>query len=265
VSDRPYSRLYHELAEEYTEVYDSPLLADYMRLLVAADQSYPVRARWTGLTTKRGLQRLESCGLVEVDGTRYSVKGMEKERATRAERARRAAYARHGPSSARSSASGSASSSASGSANADTPSLPRRDETRRDEQSKGGEQGGEQGESAIDAYYRLTTKPPSRTVIAWLDRLIAEHDEREVVRVMADEWRRDPNPADFLGRVQTRLASLASKAARQADDQRRRSAIDDQRELEKRLAAMSPEERARTEQRAAELRDSIGALVRGMP
>ena len=81
---------------------------------------------------------------------------------------------------------------------------------------------------------------------------------------MAAEWKRDPNPADFLGRVQTRLASQASQATRKADDQRRRSAIDEQRELQKRLDAMSPEERARMEQRAAEVRANIGSLVKGM-
>ena len=122
----------------------------------------------------------------------------------------------------------------------------------------------EVGESAIDAYYRLTTKPPRRTVIGWLDRLTADHADRVVCGVMAAEWKRDPNPADFLGRVQTRLASQASQATRKADDQRRRSAIDEQRELQKRLDAMSPEERARMEQRAAEVRANIGSLVKGM-
>lgn len=140
-SYRPYSRLYHEMAEEYPEIYDSALLADYMRLLVAADQAHPTRARWAGYTTKRAIDRLGECGLVTVDGARYSIRGMDKERAARAEKARKAAQASHATGSAR----GSATSRANGTADADPTVLPRarevraidetsRDETSRDEQ-----------------------------------------------------------------------------------------------------------------------------------
>lgn len=99
---RPFSRLYHILADEYPEVYDSPLLADYMRLLAASDQAYPTRPLWAGHTTRANLNRLATIGaddgrgaLVIVTGTRFSIKGHAKDREERSERARRNALARY--------------------------------------------------------------------------------------------------------------------------------------------------------------------------
>jgi len=133
VMDRPYSRLYHELAEEYPEVWDSPLLADYSRLLSAADQSWPVRARWAGHTTKRALASLSSIGaedgrgaLVVVDGTRYVIKGMEKERAGRSDAARYAINKRWEQ-------TRTTDSSTARISDRTTETIPRRDETRQDE------------------------------------------------------------------------------------------------------------------------------------
>jgi hypothetical protein len=90
----PYSRIYHELADDYPEVWDSQLLADFTRLLVAAEQSYPTRAKWTGHAKPRAIARLSAIGLITVEGQRYSVKGMEKERGMRSEKASNAARMR---------------------------------------------------------------------------------------------------------------------------------------------------------------------------
>lgn len=109
----PYSRVYHELAEDYPEVYDGPLLADFVRLLIAADQAYPTRAKWRGLAGERAIARLAAIGtedgrgaLVILEGNRYSVRGIEKERALRSQKASNAAAVRwHSTSNAPSNAS----------------------------------------------------------------------------------------------------------------------------------------------------------------
>lgn len=248
-NERPYSRVYHELAEEYQSVYDGPDLADYVRLLVAADQAFPTRARWAGYTTSRVLRRLEACGLVAVDGARYSVKGMEKERAARAERARTAAYASHASSSAR----GSATSRAGGTARPNAPSLPRRDETRRDEPSPG-------DPDAFAAYERLTMSYPKGRGAPWLSRLIDEHGEARTERALIDAWADNPDPSKLLGVAEGLLGKRAHESAKVAEERRKRGAIDELHELEERISQATPEERAR----ADALREQIGAFVKGV-
>ena len=90
MSDRPYSRLYHELADEYPDLFDSPDLACYVRLLVAADQAWPSKARWAGYVEQDEIDRLAATGLVVIDGRRYTIKGLEKERRRRSSHARKA-------------------------------------------------------------------------------------------------------------------------------------------------------------------------------
>jgi hypothetical protein len=95
VADRPYTRIYHELADEFPDLFDSPDLAGYVRLLVAADQAWPSKARWAGYVEEDEMARIEASGLVKRDGKRYTVKGLEKERRKRSSHARKAARARH--------------------------------------------------------------------------------------------------------------------------------------------------------------------------
>lgn len=136
----PYSRLYHELADDYPEVYDSPLLADFSRLLVASDQSYPTMARWSGHASRRAMNRLSSIGLdddrgplITMHGARFELKGHAKERGGRTDTARRNATARWGHK--RSHSDGNATAMqphSNGNARRDETS---KDETRRDEHS----------------------------------------------------------------------------------------------------------------------------------
>lgn len=96
MADGPFSRVYHQLADEYPEVYDSPDLAGYIRLLVLADQAFPSAAHWAGVVSRAAVQRLSASGLVILDGGRYRIRGLDKERAARSESARRNALARWG-------------------------------------------------------------------------------------------------------------------------------------------------------------------------
>ena len=131
-SSGPYSRIYHKLADEYPDIYDSEDLAPFIRLLVAADQAWPSSARWGGYATRQALSRLEAAGLVTVKGTRYRIKGMDKERDRRSRAASYAARTRweDAAGTAHSNAVRIAESTANGSAE----TMPRRerDKTRRD-------------------------------------------------------------------------------------------------------------------------------------
>lgn len=122
----------------------------------------------------------------------------------------------------------------------------------------------EVGESAFDAYYRLTVRPPSNGVIAWLNRLCDEHPEDAVVKAMVSEWQASPNPADFLGRVQTRLAVTARKANQVATRRRSDAPIREMEEARKRAESASPEERARAEAIAAEIRAGMASIGKSM-
>ena len=101
MADGPYVKVYHELRDLYPEVWDTPLLGDYVRLLVAADQAWPSRAIWAGHATRRSIQQLATIGadddrgaLVFVDGSRFAIRGLDKERQSRSQSAAHAARTR---------------------------------------------------------------------------------------------------------------------------------------------------------------------------
>lgn len=248
MSDRPYSRLYHELADEYQDVYDGPLLADYMRLLVAADQAHPTRAKWHGHTTKRSLDRLVACGLVILDGARYSIKGMDKERAERSARAVFAANSRWSGN-----ASSNAPGNATGNAHAEAPRMPSRDETSRDETSRV-EQA---GEDVCDLYYRLTIRTPNKAVMDWLDRLVEDHGKEVVEQAMAAQWSADPSVKDFLGRVEMSCAKETKRRSAEAEARRAKADAEYERQERERIANPSPEELARAEEVKAGIRSLV--------
>ena len=128
MADGPYSRLYHQIADEYPDIFDGPLLAAYCRLLVAADQAWPTTARWAGYVTREDADGLVEAGLITIDGARFHVKGLDKERAARSRQGKAAATARYARSNAVSNAASNAVSSAQ--------TLPRRDKTSKDKTRK---------------------------------------------------------------------------------------------------------------------------------
>jgi hypothetical protein len=93
-SPEVFSRVYHKLADEFPEVYDSDDLGGYVRLLVAADQAWPASARWAGLVNKATLARLVASSLVERHGSRYRIRGLDNEREARSHAGRNAARMR---------------------------------------------------------------------------------------------------------------------------------------------------------------------------
>jgi hypothetical protein len=240
MADRPYSRLYHELADEYPDLYDSPDLAGYVRLLIAADQTWPTSARWAGYVTKSEVQRLADTGLVILDGARYRIKGMDKERDARSDHARLAANARHARSSALSSAGSNA------------QSMPSRDETSRAEPSMEGD--------AFDAYYQLTGRIPRGGAKDWLSRLIDTHGDKRVSQTLAAVWKKKADIGSLLGDSENLMTTWEREQEKAADERRRKAAADREREERERIANATPEEKAR----AAAVRDSIKTYVGGL-
>lgn len=125
--DRPYSRHYHELVDDpkFTDVYpDDRHYACWSRLLMLADQAWPASAHLPATARKASVAKLAEVGLVDLlpDG-RFRMHGLQAERERRAEQARTASNARW-----------NARSNAASNAGAVGHQMPRRDETRRDEQ-----------------------------------------------------------------------------------------------------------------------------------
>lgn len=249
----PYSRLYHKIADEFPKIYDGPDLADFMRLLVAADQSYPTKAKWAGHTSRRALDRLVAAGLIEVDGARYTVKGMDKERAARSDHARLAAISRH----ARSNAPSNAGSNAHGNAQ----SMPSKEETSREETSRASAR----GPDAFEVYQQVTGSWPSSKVTPWLSSLVDDHDEEAVCDALVAVAGQDPTRATLLSRVRDHLAAEAHREAKEAEERRAAEEAEYQRRERARIAEQSDEERAATEARWKALKPQLGGLVKAMP
>ena len=95
MADEPYTRVYHKLADEYPAIYDdASALGTYVQLLIQADQSWPTAAFVPAFIDSSTLEALTDCGLVEMDGKRYRVKGLDKERKRRRSAARKGATER---------------------------------------------------------------------------------------------------------------------------------------------------------------------------
>jgi hypothetical protein len=118
MTDRPYSRVYHEIVDDpdFAGIYDdNDALAEWLRMLMTADAMWPTSAPMP--RRNRAVTSLIACGLVqERPGNRYTIRGLEAERERRSASARNAAAVRW-----------------QSKGNADA--MPRRDETSKDKTS----------------------------------------------------------------------------------------------------------------------------------
>lgn len=233
----PYSRSYWRFADEYPAIYDDDAAyALWSRLRDLADATWP-SSPVLPITVKRpALRLLVDAGLVTVEGNRFRIRGMDKHRGQRRQSALIGNRARWG-----------ANASEDEDANA-LPSHPGEEEGRNangvhipSHPIRADSSNPSHDSALLDIYYQLTTKPPSRGAIDWLDRLAREHDEAAVIAAMGEEWVKSPAPKDFLSRVEMRLLS-SHKRGKQAD---RIEAEMREREAERKRMeeAMSPEER----------------------
>jgi hypothetical protein len=85
----PYSRLYHRFGREFPAIYaDDRTLATWVRLLLLADASWPMRPPLPRSVRPKPLSVLCEAGLVAIDGDTYSVLGLDAERTRRGDAAR---------------------------------------------------------------------------------------------------------------------------------------------------------------------------------
>jgi hypothetical protein len=96
---RPYSRVYWEALDDpkFAHVWDDDhALAAWLRLLVAADMSWPASATLYHGVRRQAVRLLCDVGLVDMQTAgRYRIHGLDKEREVRSEWAATAARARH--------------------------------------------------------------------------------------------------------------------------------------------------------------------------
>lgn len=110
-----YSRLYHRFSAEFPKIYaDDHALASWVRLLLVADASWPMRPPLPRSVRAKALRCLVDAGLVILDGDAYTVRGLDAERTRRRDAARVGAAQRW---------------QNGRNANADANAMPRRDET----------------------------------------------------------------------------------------------------------------------------------------
>ncbi len=114
-----YSRLYHRFPEEFQAIYeDDRTLATWVRLLLQADASWPLRPPLPRSVKARPLAVLVDAGLVSVSGDTYRIRGLDAERNRRSDAGRIGAVKRW---------------QSDGNANASATAMPRRDETSKGE------------------------------------------------------------------------------------------------------------------------------------
>ena len=120
MTDRPYSRVYHEIVDDprFERVYgNDKALATWLRMLLIADAMYPASAPMTSRNPT--VRLLIDSGLIEErPGNRYVIHGLQGERERRSAIARNAAAVRWQSAS-------------------NASAMPRRDETSIDKTSNG--------------------------------------------------------------------------------------------------------------------------------
>lgn len=97
---QPYSRVYWSIIDDpkFAAIYDDDRhLAAWLRLLIAADQTFPASAHIPSGCQRASVKALVDCGLVDVSGRRYRIHGLDAERAKRTDSARNAAASRWHP------------------------------------------------------------------------------------------------------------------------------------------------------------------------
>lgn len=94
--DRRYARFYYpEFIRDYPTVYSNDAaFATWMRLLVVAEQMWPMPSELPRSVRSRPLAVLVEAGLVTVDGTAFRLKGHDAERSRRRDSARKGAAVR---------------------------------------------------------------------------------------------------------------------------------------------------------------------------
>ena len=164
----PYARVYHSVVDDpmFERVYgDDAALGTWLRMLTIADGLYPTSAPMPRRNSKVTLL-IESGLVIEMPGNRYTIRGLKAERERRSASARNAAAVRW-----------------HSGRNADA--MPRRDETRKDEQISADAPGEDRPAAVLMGFRPKKKRTPSEAeLLADIERQHAEAFEvtRKVAR-----------------------------------------------------------------------------------
>lgn len=238
---RRYIRVYYtDLEGDYPDVwFDPTCLSSWLRLLTLCDAAWPSPGKLPRSVRRADLSKLVAAGLVTLlDHDRFTMKGWEKERTERAEKARasvRTRYDRTTPVDISVNELSTAHAPYSPSASASTSDTK-----------------GVQGETAdpADAYWSLTGRYPTDKVRDWLDDLGARYGAEPVIRHLAQRFMEDGKTLTLIGRVQDHLKSEARALDRkEQEDERER--LREKRAIPKVVPQWEKEFRQALEQRYA--------------
>lgn len=186
MSERRFARFYYpEFKRDYPDIYaDDRAFAAWMRLLVGAEEAWPAVPELPRSVRAAALRPLTECGLVEVDGDRYSLKGFATERSRREDNARNAAAKRwHSDSNATASAT----------------AMPKRERRENEERVAATRASLDDDRRAdLEAFLLVTRRAPTPRQRQLLDGLLDRHD------LTGPQWAADiilRNPLDPIGAV----------------------------------------------------------------
>ena len=247
----PYVRVYYSIIDDPKfEGMKLDVKGAWVDLLITADSMYPSVAPIPRWLTKRILDDLVTRGIVEMVGTdHYRIHGLHAERERRSSVGKAGADARWNADAMRSHSDGNAPPKHNALHSKPSHSTP--------SNSTPLHSG---GRDAVGAYYDLKGGQVSQGAIDMLEEMVRDFGDEDVIAMLGIEAKRSRIDREFLSRVKGALVVDASRRAREGERRSQSVAIEEQRALEERLANASPEE----QRRAAEVRDSIGAFIRGI-
>lgn len=195
MSDRPYSRHYHDLVDDpkFTDIFpDDRHYACWSRLLMIADQAWPASAHLPATARRASVKKLAEVGLIDLlpDG-RFRVHGLQHEREQRAANASHAATERwrNTPRNANGNAERIAS--------APGTRMPRRDETSIDETRQDAD-----GRDDLEAFLSVSFRAPTERQRAFLDGYCRTFDQTGPARAARLIF---AHPDDPIGALKTDL------------------------------------------------------------
>jgi hypothetical protein len=203
VSERqPYSRVYWSIRTDpkFEQIYgDDRHLATWLRLLIAADATWPAPADVPASARKLSVAALVEAKLIDLlPSGMFKVRGLDAERGRRRDAARDSADARYGRTP-----------NASHSQSERSPNGVLAEPSQAEDETRRAEGEASRATEPPDVYWTLTGRYPSDKPLSWIDDLSSKYGDEAVIRAIARAHTEDRNVSTLLGRAQDILRSEA--------------------------------------------------------
>lgn len=213
---QPYSRVYWSVRTDpkFDGIYaDDRHLAAWLRLLIAADATWPAPADVPASARRSSVNALVEAKLIDLlPSGMFKVRGLDAERGRRRDAARDSADIRYGRTP-----------NAPHSQSERTPNGVLAEPSQAEDETRQAEGEAPRAPDPADAYWSLTGKYPNGGALSWIDDMSASYGPEEVVKAVAKAHLQDKSAATLLGRAQDILRSEAralSIKAQEAERQR---------------------------------------------